>query len=142
MKKIFILILTVVFLLPIVLNTGCGKVMKTENAKARVKAILKGIKAADGGQTEGDEETAVCQWYAGKTRISDQVALNSASDGFDAWRKEMGIFPYIDEYTIEGAVMDGDDVIVFVTINGMPMSMRVPDGDQISWSDYVPDDEA
>ncbi len=142
MKRIIVLILTVIFLLSIVVNTGCKDTMKIDNAKARVRAILKGIHVKeDGTPPAGDEETAICQWYAGKARITDPSALNAASDGFDEWRNEMGIFPYIDDYTIEDAVIDGDDVIVFVTVNGMPMTVRVPPGDQVSWSDYVPDYE-
>lgn len=141
MKKIFVSVLTVVFLLPIIVNTGCsGNTAKVDNAKKRVEMILKGIHVKqEGNPTEGNEETAICQWWSGKARIMDHEVLGRASDAFDEWRKEAGIFPYISEYTIDNAVADGDDVIVFVTIEGMPMSMRVPDGDEITWSDIVAD---
>ena len=142
MKKIFTSILTVVFLLPIVVNTGCGSGdKKIDKAKKRVEMILKGIHVKEeGGATVGNEETAISQWWSGKARILDHEALSRASDAFDGWRREADIFPYISEYTIENAVTDGDDVIVFVTINGMPMGIRVPDYDQVAWSDSIADD--
>jgi hypothetical protein len=83
-----------------------------------------------------DEETAICYFWAGKPRIRDYDDLNNASDTFDRWRREKDISAYITEYTIEGAVIEGDDVIVFVTIEGKPMSMRVPEKKPITWSDH------
>lgn len=136
MKKCFVSILSIVILLLFVLNTGCGG-PDIEKARQRVDVVLKGISMeGERGPDPKDEETAISYFWAGKPRIMDFDDLNNASNAFDQWRREKDISAYITEYTIEGAVIEGDDVIVFVTIEGKPMSMRVPEKKQITWSDH------
>lgn len=142
MKKCIASTLFIVMLLPFVLNTGCSSGPDMDRAKKRVDAILKGItQEEEGGPVLGDEETAISYYWADKPRIMDHDLLNHASDEFDNWRKEMDIFPYIAEYTIEGAVIIGTDVIVYVTIEGDPMSIRVPEKGPVTWSDHEREDQ-
>ena len=142
MKRFSSLALLVIFLLIAAANTGCIGDQKIREAKTRVEAVLRGItQHEDQAPAVGDEETALCRWWKDKARLFDRDELDAASDAFDEWRKEMNIFPYINEYTIDHAVMDGDDVIVFVTLDGLPLAMRVPENDRISWTDYVYEDD-
>lgn len=144
MKRFTAFALPVIFLLLAAANTGCeGKQkQKIRNAKTRVEAILRGItQKEESGPAVGDEETALCRWWRDKARLLDRDELEAASDAFDEWRKEMNIFPYISEYTVDNAVMDGNDVIVFVTLDGVEVAMRVPEKDRISWTDYTYEDE-
>ncbi len=137
MKKYFASFLSIVILLSFVLNTGCGSGPNIEEARQRVDAVLKGISMeGERGPQPEEEEAAISYFWAGKPRIMDYDDLNNASDAFDQWRREMDIYPYIEEYTIQGAVIEGDDVIVFVTIEGDPMAVRVPEKKQITWSDH------
>lgn len=119
-------------------NTGCIGDQKIREAKSRVNAVLRGItQKEEQGPAVGDEETALCRWWKDKARLFDRDEFDAASDAFDEWRKEMNIFPYISDYTIDHAVIDGKDVIVFVTIDGLPLAIRVPENDRISWTDYT-----
>jgi hypothetical protein len=142
MKRFSSFALLVIFLLIAAANTGCIGDQKIREAKTRVEAVLRGItQHEDQTPAVGDEETALCRWWKDKARLFDRDELDAASDAFDEWRKELNIFPYINEYTIDHAVMDGDDVIVFVTLDGLPLAMRVPENDRISWTDYVYEDD-
>jgi hypothetical protein len=142
MKRFTAFVLPVVFLLIAAANTGCIGDQKIRQAKTRVNAVLRGItQHEDQGPAVGDEETALCRWWRDKARLFDRDELDEASNAFDEWRKEMNIYPYINEYTIDHAVMDGNDVIVFVTIDGLGLAMRVPEKDRISWTDYTYEDE-
>lgn len=144
-KKQSLLILAI-FVLSIgivIINMGCSaEAYEIKSAKARVSTILKGIQLREGSDdlTRGDEQTSICQWYQGVVVINDPGAFGIASDGFDNWRREAGIFPYIREFTIDedAEVVKGVEpftVIVTGTIDGSAFSMKVPKGDMIEWLD-------
>jgi len=132
-----IFVLAVIF---ISLNMGCSSEGgAVRDARVRVDTVLKGIKLVEGSDdlVEGDEQTALCQWYVGAYVINDPFAFSKASDDFDRWRRDAGIFPYIRDYTItEAKIVKGVSpvtAIVSGTINGMAFKMSVPKGDEITW---------
>lgn len=123
------------------INIGCSvEQYEIKSAKARVNTILKGIQLREGSDelTRGDEQTSICQWYEGVVVINDPGALGIASDEFDRWRRDAGIFPYIREFTIdeEAKVVEGVEpftVIITGTIDGAAFSMKVPKKATIEW---------
>jgi hypothetical protein len=142
-KKQSLLILAI-FVLSIgivVINMGCSaEAYEIKSAKVRVNTILKGIQLREGSDdiTVGDEQTSICQWYEGVIVINDPGTFGIASDEFDRWRREAGIFPYIREYTIDedAEVVKGVEpftVIITGTIDGASFSMKVPKGATIEW---------
>ena len=144
-KKQSLLILAI-FVLSIgivIINMGCSaEQYEIRSAKSRVNTILKGIQLQEGSDelTQGDEQTSICQWYANVVVINDPGAFGIASDEFDNWRREAGIFPYIREYTIDedAEVVKGVEpftVILTGTIDGSAFSMKVPKGATIEWLD-------
>jgi len=127
----------------VIINMGCSaELYEIKSAKTRVTSILKGIQLREGSEelTRGDEQTSICQWYQGVVVINDPGAFGIASDGFDQWRRDAGIFPYIREFTIDedARIVKGVEpftVIVTGTIDGTEFSMKVPKGDTIEWLD-------
>jgi hypothetical protein len=128
-----------IFLIAAAIVTGCGVIEKFEirSVKKRVDVIFKGIKTADYGRSVvGDEQLAICQWYANVPFLSDMGTLNIATDEFDLWRRRGGIFPYIVEYTIDKVKLirgTKNTYRVYGTINGSDYIIRVPAGDTITW---------
>ena len=139
MKRKFTYIL--VLLVAIILATGCNWKEKQQisRAKTRVRAILRGIteEPANGAV---DEQVAVCRWWRDVGILIGMEELSHASNMFDQWRLEGGIFR-IREYEITEArvVKDTPPVTVVVagTIDGMPFSMCVPEGKTIAWGEWV-----
>jgi len=109
--------------------------MGGDKAKARVTAILEGIKK-DGGGTGGDIETSICQWRKGVVRISDGGELGRASDAFSQWCRDKDIDRRISGYEVvraEPVPGRSDAFLVAVTIEGKPYKMYVAEGEQIKW---------
>ena len=130
MKKFTVLFLAVISLVLLVVNTGCES--DSRKAKVRMIAVFDGI-TKQGGGVKTDEETAICTWYMGVTRLADFGVFEAASDGFDKWRREGNIFPYIESYTITEVEDVGRAVIVSGTIEGSPFKVRVVEGKPVRW---------
>jgi len=130
MKKFTVLFLAVVILVLMVVNIGCES--DSRKAKVRMQAVFDGI-TRQGGGVKTDEETAICTWYMGTARLADFGVFEAASDGFDKWRREGDIFPYIDSYTITGTEDAGRAVIVSGTIDGAPFKVRVVERKPVRW---------
>lgn len=136
MKNVLVVLLTVGLLT--VFITGCGDT-KVRDARDRVETILKGFTKVD-GKIVGDEETAVCMWWANKFRLDGRI-LDHASNEFDKWRNE-GKFPtWLDSYEITDVREVGYSMVVSGFINGSEFKMRVPEGKPISWLE-APDAES
>jgi len=124
----------------LVLTGGCNWKEKHQisKAKTRVKAILRGIteNTANGNV---DEQVAVCRWWKDVGIMISLDELSHASNEFDRWRLEGGIFR-IQEFEILEARVVKDakpvTVIVAVTIDGLPFSMKVPEGKTIRWGEW------
>jgi len=155
-RLIFVLAGVIAFIYALSEFQGCvfiEKIYRSRAARSRVHAVLQGIqKRKDGTGIVGDEQLAICRWYADTGFLANMDALNHATDDFDAWR--MGANFYIEEYTIDKIELEKkleliheDDnnrkndrktaepwvFIVSGTIDGADYSMRVPEGDTISW---------
>lgn len=142
MKKKLTFVLTICQLVALFGSiTGCSfeKIQQKRQAKARVNAILKGLKQDEKGtkMVENPEQVSICQWYNNTFLITDFAELGHASDAFDHWRMQGGIFSPIESYTVDKVelIEDSQPVTTFVygTINGLNYIMRVPEGDTISW---------
>lgn len=162
MKKNFVLIfLGLTFFIFAVTYHNCGYIIgifKIRSAKARVHAVLKGIQLKrDGTGTIGDEQLAICCWYADVAFLRNMAELGQASDAFERWKKQANIFPYINSYTIseinpeesrepvrkkEKEGTEGKEekeekkpfvFIVKGTIDSATFIMRVPEGKTITW---------
>jgi hypothetical protein len=141
MKKI-VSLLFIVGLVVVGLNVGipgCNikQKYKERAVKARVKAILKGIKVNfEDGRHSFDEQTAICRWYADVAIITDGGTFSQACDSFDAWRREGGLFPNINDFTVEEVKLEEGSKMVYIvsgTVDGSRYVMRVPDNDTVSW---------
>jgi hypothetical protein len=125
---------------------GCAKLFKTEGtesaAKTRVRFILQTIKDHGTG-TDTVLQTAVCRWRNDKIFIAIPTEQVEASDAFDNWRQQGGIYPTIQAFEVEEKVQDGHDgdpegtYYVKATINGVSRLLRVPPRAQISWADGI-----
>ena len=131
-RRCFVALAIVVFA---VVAIGCSGGTARGDAEAQVEMMLANMQSGRG--TDGDIQTATCVWYANKILIADSNALGRASDGFDVWRIEKGLYQGIDSYEVLGSEFEGDPaakvVIVKTMIDGKPYSMRVPKGKPVSW---------
>lgn len=142
-QSLFTLAIFVLSMGIIIINAGCsGEQYDIKSAKTRVTTVLKGIQLREGSEelTVGDEQTSICQWYAGVVVINDPGVFGVASNDFDSWRRDAGIFPYIREFTVneDANIVKGVEpvtVIVTGTIDGTEFSMKVPKGNTIEWLD-------
>jgi hypothetical protein len=109
------------------------------NAKARVEFILKAVRDAGDG-TGTQLQSAICTWYNNTLLINDMGILGAASDGFDNWRREGGIYPTLRTYEI-GKVETEDEpagpvAYVSVKVDDHPWRwVRVPNKAALSWAD-------
>jgi len=101
-------------------------------AAKRVNQILNEAKQGTGPEAE----LAVTLW-AKNRRTLDRDELSWASNHFDQWRMDKGLYRKFGEHTIvDSEEVKGADVptaIVSVTIEGKPYRMRVPKDQPISW---------
>ena len=110
-----------------------------DGAKKRVELVLTGIR--DGGTGTGIVlQTAVCRWERDVALMSrDEV--DAALDAFDNWRRQGGIYPTLESFTIAdkvegaGANDSGGTFYVHVKIDGDNHWIRVPPKAEMSWAD-------
>ncbi|MCK4765249.1 MAG: hypothetical protein KAW12_23820 [Candidatus Aminicenantes bacterium] len=137
MKKYFVFISIAVFFMNLFI--GCSaETLRIRRAKARVNVILNGIsRGAD--DNPKNEQIAVCRWWRDVALLTDINEFGSAGNAFDKWRLALDIYPVIDSYTIEDAEIDTEakhpTVIVYVTINRMDYTLRVPEKGTIGCDD-------
>ncbi len=123
----------------LVVLTSCGLYEQAEmkhRVEGRVTTVLEGSRSSGGTATIG-QQTAVCQWHAGKNILMDPAELDRAVDAFDRWRQEAGIYNNLTSFNIESVEIVEESVpetaIVSGTINGEQFKMKVPDRQRISW---------
>ncbi len=124
----------------VLLQTPIKNYALDREAKSRIEAILKGFQSSGvEDKVVGNEQTAICLWAEDIYLITNGEILGKASDNFDRWRKEKGIFPRIKDFKIVDAKrIDGitpETVLVTVEIDGQLLAMRVPKGHQVTWDD-------
>src|SRR5260221_1878534 len=86
----------------VVILFGAYKMLSPDygaEAKTRVTNVLRGMQAGTG--TVAEVETATCMWAQDKIRISDNLALSAASNGFTTWRREKDLYRKIGDFTID-----------------------------------------
>ena len=151
-RSIKVIVGIIIFIFVLNKFEGCGKLdewYRIRAVKGRVHTVLQGIQMKeDGSGTVGDEQMAICRWYADTAIITDGDAFSRAVDEFNAWRKEASF--YINEFSIDKVEVEKRETleqdseekdsqpkpwVFFVTgqINGVTYIMRVPEGDTISW---------
>lgn len=111
-----------------------------EQAKKRVQFVLEVLQ--EGGQETGTRmQTALCRWDSDVVLIPDRDMMGIASDAFDQWRREAGIYQGVKSFEIGDEVeeaADGDpDGTYYVSakVNGSWHWLRVPPKARISWAD-------
>lgn len=127
-------------LLPLVALAGSCEMYERAETKHRMKnrvgAVLEGARTDGGGSVT--EQTAICRWWADKVLISDTWELGTASDAFDRWRRQGGIYDKLTTYEVTDVELleDASPVTAIVSgaVNGKPFRMKVPDGRPIEWA--------
>ncbi|MEO6323520.1 MAG: hypothetical protein ABIT01_13455 [Thermoanaerobaculia bacterium] len=119
--------------------SAAGDLRYQDSARTRVKTILDGMKQS-GEALELPLQTAICQWGKGVGFIGDKDELGKVWADFDVWRREKGFDRKISGYSVEDAKMDDGasepTAIVFCTIEGQRLKMRVVKGKPVSWINY------
>jgi hypothetical protein len=125
---------------------GCARLFTTEGteaaAKTRVKFILQTIHDHGSG-TDTALQTAICRWYNDKIFISEASTQQDASDGFDNWRRQGGIYPDLQTFEVEEKAQEKHDAdpdgtwYVTARINGLSRLIRVPSKGSLAWADGI-----
>ncbi len=127
-------------LIPLIAILGSCEIYEQAEMKHRVKARVTGVlegSRTGGGKPKVTQQTAICRWYADKAFISDYQELDKASDSYDRWRRQGGIYRELTSFEITTVEILEESqpktALVSGTINGKPFQMKVPDGQPISW---------
>ena len=108
------------------------------HAKNRVDFVLQTIRDHGAG-TSRELQTAICRWEKDVVLIQDESELGGASDAFDRWRQQAGIYPTLASYELADEVRYADDddpentFYVQAKIDGNWRWIRVPHQARISW---------
>ena len=108
------------------------------HAKNRVDFVLQTIRDHGAG-TSRELQTAICRWEKDVVVIQDDSELGAASDAFDSWRQQAGIYPTLKSYELADEVRyagEGDPENTFyvqANIDGTWRWIRVPHQARISW---------
>ena len=106
-----------------------------KRAEARVQTMMEGW-LAGGTSYDGYAQEAVCMWFNGSKNPPDSNTLAAASDAFDQWRRDKGLYRKIRSFSIEKveSLDDSSDVNhVRVEIDGKPYIMKVERHRPIEW---------
>ena len=100
-------------------------------AQRRVEQILAGMSAPM-------DSTTIGLWARDTRNLADNNELSWASDKFDLWRNQKGIFETLKSWKVIGVEeVKGAEIptaIVNVEIDGKTLAMKVPERQPISWA--------
>ncbi len=134
MRKQYLLLFIGVLTVLLLIN-NCGLLDGKKGASDRVDAVLKNIVAGSPDNRTARENTAMAKWWANKSRLTKMGEIEDASNGFDEWRKEVGIYPTIESYTIDEVVPTDNGFEVDCTIDGQELTIEVSKNgtDPLKW---------
>lgn len=109
-----------------------------KQAVTRVKNMLTGMQ--EGGGTGMKSQTAMAMWARNTFTISDNQELSWASDHFDKWRKQKGLYRKFQGFEIlDSEMVDENEekpvAKVRFKIEEKEYAVNVPKGRPIEWAE-------
>lgn len=116
----------------LLLLSACS--LSQDNTRRRVTHMMDAWQSA-GTSSDGNMQEAISMWYDGSRAIADDVELSRQSEKFDAWRRQKQLYREIHKWEIT-SIEESSDVhglVVALSIDDKPYTMRVEAGEPIEW---------